>query len=159
MKKSSLFFVAVISIVFIAGCSKTSNNSVANQINKQTILKSINSSDSLDKGYGFLEGEKVYFVSCDLIEKYDGDINLVIIEINPHTSDGEVFESFSNRETIKMDKVGKYFVGKSTKKYINPAFYFKAGEKYFPGDNPEKFKSKDLVRNQCDGILLNPSRL
>jgi len=158
MKKISLFFVAVISVIFfIVGCLKNSNSPAASQVDKRAILNSINLSDSSDKGYGVSGGDGIYFVRCDLIEEQYGDIDLVVLEVNPDslTADGKIFEGFYNRETIKMYKVGKYFIGKPAKKYLNPAFYFRTGIGYFPTSNPEKFQSKDFVFNQYGGILLN----
>lgn len=128
---------------------------------KKTILASI---DSSNNQWGVLEDSSTFFVSSDLLKAYQLDtVKIFIYEVgtesSPFTerSKQSYFFTFSE-ETINMEKVGNYYVAKSTKKYIDPVFYCQAGNdgiSAFPDDrNDLKIYGRHVLRNQEYGLLL-----
>jgi hypothetical protein len=116
-------------------------------------------SDFTDADYG-ITPDGTFFVSTQILGNPE-EVLLTVIESNSiNTTNKEIEETFENREIIRMKKEGDYFLGKSNKKYLNPAFYFKVDSwKCYPNFQPERFKKEDLIENQCGGLLLNKTKI
>lgn len=110
--------------------------------------------DFTEADYG-LTPDGTFFISTELIGNPE-EVLLTIIESDSiNTKNKEIEETFENREIIRMKKEGDYFLGKSNKQYLNPAFYFKVDSwKCYPNFQPERFKKEDIIQNQCGGLLI-----
>ncbi len=110
--------------------------------------------DFTESDYG-VTPDGTFFVSTKLVGNPE-EVFLTIIESDStNTKNKEIEETFENREIIRMKKEGGYFLGKSSKQYPSPAFYFKVDSwKCYPTFMPDAFKKEDLIQNQCGGLLL-----
>lgn len=178
MKKRDLLFVVIVMAIWFGfthtNCGKELSLKLDNMI-IESLPATISEEDTLESNasdwalvvgvlaedYGVLS-DGSFFISSDLVGENSSNPTLTILEYRADTSAHftreyrMVIEEIVGRETITMEKVGKYYFGKSTKDYSNPMFYFSfPGYIQFPYNAPEKFKSKDIVVNQCAGLLLN----
>ncbi|HZJ41225.1 MAG TPA: hypothetical protein VFD16_03105 [Candidatus Saccharimonadales bacterium] len=111
-------------------------------------------SDFTDADYG-VTPDGTFFVSTKIIGNPEEVLLTIIESDSTNTKNKEIEETFENREIIRMIKEGNYYLGKSNKQYLNPAFYFKVDSwKCFPTFMPEKFQKEDILQNQCGGLLL-----
>lgn len=139
----------------------TKNFLTRSNLEKKDILASI---DSAHKQWGVLEDSSTFFVSSDLfkLDRLD-TAKIVIYEVGTEISSfarksaQSYFFTFS-KETVSMEKMGNYYVARSTKKYIDPVFYCEAnnnGIREFPDAcNDLKIYGKHVLHNQHDGLLL-----
>ncbi|MFA6417105.1 MAG: hypothetical protein WCW61_02830 [Patescibacteria group bacterium] len=159
MKGINFWQMALIIIVFaflfslVKKNQNNENSSKTNIIESQPVSASI-LADFTEADYG-LTPDGTFFISAKLIGTPEEAFLTIIESDSTNTGKNGIYEDSSNREIIRMKKEGDYFLGKSNRQYLNPAFYFKVEDwKCFPTFMTEKFKKEDIIQNQCGGLLL-----
>jgi len=145
----------LLGLVIIVSIERKNNSELpTNQIIDSQPVSASTLADFTEADYG-LTPDGTFFISTKLIGNPE-EVLLTIIESDSTNTKGNgIYEDANNREIIRMKKEGDYFLGKSNKKYLNPAFYFKVEDwKCFPTFMTDKFKMDDIIQNQCGGLLL-----